>query len=420
MKVLIINTSERTGGAAIAANRLTKALNNNGIEAKMLVRDKVTEDLTTIALPSSWSNKWCFLWERIVIWSNNCFRKENLFAIDIANTGKDITTLPEFIEADVIHLHWINQGMLSLATIRSIVHSGKPIVWTMHDMWPFTGICHYAGECNKFHTQCHHCPLLYKSKEKDLAYRIFQKKKELFDETQITFVACSQWLEGIARQSALFKKQKVTNIPNALNTDLFKPYTKQAIQELRNQYHLPPNKRLLLFGSVKVTDKRKGFDYLAEACNILSTQYPLLKEQIGIVVFGNETDAIKEALPFPVYSMNYISSEQELANVYNAIDLYVTPSLQDNLPNTIAEASACGVPCIGFNVGGIPQMIEHMRNGYVAEYQNAKDFAGGIYWALQEANPEKLREEARAKAMETYEESSVAMKYLNIYKLMKK
>ena len=144
MRVLIINTSERIGGAAIAASRLMESLKNNGIKAKMLVRDKQTDQISVVRLKSNWLQVWKFMWERIVIWSANRFRRYHLFDVDIANTGTDITSLPEFRQADVIHLHWINQGMLSLNDIRKILTSGKPVVWTMHDMWPCTGICHYA------------------------------------------------------------------------------------------------------------------------------------------------------------------------------------------------------------------------------------------------------------------------------------
>ena len=157
MRVLIINTSENIGGAAIAANRLMEALKNNGVKAKMLVRDKRTDQITVASLPQSPLLKAKFVWERVCIWKANRFKKHNLFQVDLANTGTDVTSLPEFKEADVIHLHWVNQGFLSLKDIRRIIDSGKPIVWTMHDQWPFTGICHYSGECTKYQTECHHC-----------------------------------------------------------------------------------------------------------------------------------------------------------------------------------------------------------------------------------------------------------------------
>ena len=412
MRVLIINTSERIGGAAIAANRLMEALKNNGIKAKMLVRDKQTDQISVVELKKSWWKVWQFIWERVVIWQANHFKKHNLFAVDIANTGTNITALPEFTQADVIHLHWINQGMLSLTDIRRIIQSGKPIVWTMHDMWPFTGICHYAGDCDKYATQCHNCPQLYKGSRKDIAYRTFQKKKKLFEGAQITFVACSRWLESLAKKSDLIKGQTITNIPNAINTNLFKPRDKK---QAREKCHLPQDKKLLLFGSVKITDKRKGIDYLVSACKQIASSYPDFSKELGVVVFGNQAEQYASLFPFPIYPMNYVSNEKELVDIYNAVDLYVTPSLQDNLPNTIVEAMACGIPCIGFNVGGIPQMIDHLHNGCVAEYQSSKDLANGIHWALTEGEYESLSEEACRKAVSSYSESTIAKKYVEIY-----
>ena len=360
MRVLIINTSEKIGGAAIAASRLMDALRNNGIQAKMLVRDKQTNQITVVGLKKSLWSIWQFVWERIVIWKANHFKKHNLFAVDIANTGTDITTLPEFKQAEIVHLHWINQGMLSLKDLQKILSSGKPIVWTMHDMWPCTGICHHARECNNYHQECNHCPFLYKGGKKDLSYQIFRKKKELYKIAPIAFVTCSQWLKERASQSALLTGHFVTNIPNPINTNLFKPRNKK---NARMKLGLPIDKKLILFGSAKITDKRKGIDYFIESCKVLAQKYPELINELGVVVYGKESEVLKSLVPFPVYPLNYISNEKELVDVYNSVDIFVTPSLEENLPNTIMEAMACGVPCVGFNVGGIPEMIDHLHNG---------------------------------------------------------
>ena len=150
MRVLIINTSERTGGAAVAANRLMEALNNNGVKAKMLVRDKETDSLTVAGTGGGLRQRWHFLWERWCIFSRLHFSRKHLFEIDIANVGTDVTRTREFIEADVVHLSWINQGMLSLSGIKKILDSGKPVVWTMHDFWPATAICHYPHGCKAY------------------------------------------------------------------------------------------------------------------------------------------------------------------------------------------------------------------------------------------------------------------------------
>ena len=192
MKVLIVNTSERTGGAAVAANRLMKALINHGVKAKMLVRDKESDSLTIAQLPRSWRLRWNFLWERFVIFVRCGFSRKHLFEIDLANAGTDITRLREFQEADIIHLHWINQGMLSLSGIRKILRSGKPVVWTMHDIWPATAICHVTLGCRNFTTRCRCCRLLGNSQGDDISTTIWQRKHRMLEGENIYYVACSR------------------------------------------------------------------------------------------------------------------------------------------------------------------------------------------------------------------------------------
>lgn len=413
MRILIINTSEKTGGPAIAANRLAESLKNNGIKAKMLVRDKQTDQISVVGLRRNWLQVWKFMWERIIIWKANRFKKNHLFAVDIANTGNDIIALPEFQQADVIHLHWINQGMLSLKNIRNILESGKPVVWTMHDMWPFTGICHYANDCDHYQEECHHCPFIYGGgRKKDLSTHTFRKKKSLYKIAPITFVACSQWLGKKAAQSALLPVDSVINIPNPINTNLFKPRKKT---EARAKCHLPQDKKLILFGSVKIMSERKGVKYLIDACQQLASKHPEWKDTLGVVVFGNQSEQLQQHLPFPVYPLNYVKNEHQLVDIYNAVDLFALPSLQENLPNMIMEAMACGVPCVGFNIGGIPEMIDHLHNGYVAQYKSAEDFANGIQWILTEPEYAELSIQAYRKAAANYSESIIAKKYTDLY-----
>ena len=332
--------------------------------------------------------------------------------MDIANTGTDIPSLPEFRQADVIHLHWVNQGLLSLKDLRKIFLSGKPVVWTMHDMWPVTGICHHAGDCTHYQAQCHDCPLLYRGHRHDLSYKTFVKKQQLYKDANITFVACSRWLEELAKKSALTLGHTVTNLPNPINTNLFHPTDKVAA---RRKLNLPEDKRLLLFSSMKITDKKKGIDYLVEACRLLHEKQPGFCEKLAVVVVGKESQQYADLFPFPVYCLSYIGKEKEMTAVYNAVDLFVTPSLQENLPNTIMEAMSCGVPCVGFCIGGIPEMIDHLHNGYVARYRSAEDLANGLCWSLTEGDYQSLSTEARRKVLSTYTEHVVAMKYIGIY-----
>lgn len=413
MRVLIVNTSERTGGAAVAAHRLKDALNNNGVKAKMLVRDKDTDDISVVAMGRSMLSWWRFLWERWCIFVRLHFSRKHLFEIDIAHAGMDITKTREFQEADIIHLHWVNQGMLSLNGLRKILSSTKPVVWTMHDLWPATGICHYARGCQAFHRQCGNCPLLPGGgSSSDLAAKTWHRKSSVLSRQHVSFVACSRWLGAQARQSELLQGHTVTSIPNPIDTRVFCP---KDPTEARRQLGLPLDKRLLLFVSQRVTDGRKGMDYLVKALEILVADHPELRETTGIAILGGHAEEVAGRLALPAYPLGYVSDPTTIVSVYNAADLFVIPSLEDNLPNTIMEALACGVPCLGFNVGGIPEMIEHQKNGYVAQYKSSDDLARGMYWMLEEADRAALSRQAVHKVMREYSQHAVALRYTEVY-----
>lgn len=404
MKVLLINTSEQTGGAAIAANRLMEALNRYGVKAKMLVRDKQTDRITVSSIPQSPMLRAKFVWERAVIWLHNRLDRTNLWQIDIANTGTDITRLPEFQEADVIHLHWVNQGFLSLADLERILNSGKRIIWTMHDQWCMTGICHYSGSCTRYQSECRQCPLLKSPSDTDLAYKVFQRKRQMLAHAHVTFVGCSQWIANLAQGSALLRHQRIVSIPNAISAHIFHPMPRA---EARRQFSLPADRKLILFGGLKVTDERKGVKYLIESTHMLPSD-------TGIVVVGKKAEEMQSLFPLPIYSIPYITDEHRMATLYAAVDAYVTPSLEDNLPNTIVEAMSCGTPCVGFNVGGIPEMIHHQHDGYVARYRDAADLAQGIRYVLDSNNQARLGQAAHHTA-HRYNEQAVAMKYIEEY-----
>ena len=413
MRILIINTSEKTGGAAVASNRLLSALNNNGVKAKMLVRNKETENLSVVSLPHSLKQKWNFLWERFCIFLHLHLSKKGLFDIDIANTGCDITRTKEFLEADIIHLEWINQGMLSLKNIRKIIESGKPVVWTMHDLWPATALCHYARGCIAFKTSCKRCPLLpHHGSLNDLSARIWAQKQKTYSKGRIHFVCCSNWLAQQAKQSGLLKGHSITSIPNPIDTHVFHPINKN---EARESLSLPKDKHILLFVSQKVTNERKGVHHLIDAIKELTALHPQLKDTLAVALMGGSADEVASQLPVETFSLGYISDDKTLVNAYNAADLFVIPSLEDNLPNTIMEALACGIPCVGFNIGGIPEMIDHEVNGYIALPKSAKSLAQGIHWVLSHPNKGELAHQAVAKVNQNYSQQGVAMRYINLY-----
>ncbi len=409
MKVLLLNTSERTGGAAVASNRLMRALQKQGIKVKMLVRDKQSQDKDIETISTNWItqkiNLFRFYWERLLIFLANHFCKKELFRVSIANTGTDISRHPWVQEADIIHLHWINQGFLSLQDIQKLSQLGKPIIWTMHDMWPCTGICHHARECTSYLTLCKKCFYL-QSSNIDLSTKVYQKKLQIYESANITFVGCSHWLTNRASQSRLVNNKNVLNIPNPINTAVFHPKNQSNSRKL---FNLPTNKKLILFGALNVTDVRKGVYYLLKALTLMPT------DNTELVVFGQIKSDIKQQMPVPIHSLGYLTNGEKIATLYNAVDLFVTSSLDENLPNTIMEAMACGTPCVGFATGGIPEMIDHLRNGYVAKYKSAEDLANGIRWVLEHPDKDSLSKACVEKVKRCYAEEIVAKQYIRLY-----
>ena len=416
MNILIINTTDRSGGAAIAAARLNNSLINLGEKARVLVACKEGDNLATIDVGAAVRYKWGWLCERVGIFCRQGFSKFHLWDIDPASVGVDITKLPEFKEADVIHLHWVNQGFLSLKVLRKIFRSGKPVVWTMHDAWPFTGLCHSPLECTAFRRQCGNCMLLRSRSAGDWSNKLWQKKSRLYKEARkIAFVACSRWLADMARSSSLLNGRQVIDIPNPIDTSIFTPRDKA---EARKKLGLPADKALLLFSAYNVNAPIKGIDYLREACRILVDEDSTLRDRLAIVLAGKGADGQGAAaeMPVEVLAMGYVTDTRRMAAIYNAVDMFCIPSLQENLPNTIMEAKASGVPTVGFDVGGIPQMIDHMKDGYLAQAKDSADLARGIKWLLCEADNADVTMRNRAAAVENYSEGRVAERYLNLYK----
>ncbi|MBR1687066.1 MAG: glycosyltransferase family 4 protein [Prevotella sp.] len=414
MRVLIVNTSERTGGAAVAANRLMEALNNNGVKARMLVRDKETTHPAVIGIGSGWRAQLPFLWERLCIWVRLRFKRQRLFEVDIANAGLDITRTRAFREADVIHLHWVNQGMLSLRGIRRILDSGKPVVWTMHDAWPSTAICHLTFDCRRYEQRCCHCPLLPGGgSESDVAAQTWRRKEQMLHNRSIRFVACSQWLAEAARHSALLSGQSVGQIPNPIDTRLYRPLPDR--RKARIDAGLPEDGRIILFVSQRATNPYKGMDYLVEACRLLAAEHPELLADTTLGILGGHSEEVVGQLPFRAVALGYVNDEHRIVGIYNAADVFVLPSLSENLPNTIMEAMACGVASVAFRVGGIPEEIDHRQTGYIADYRDAADLARGLHWVLCEADRDTLRRQCLSKVARSYSQQSVALRYIEEY-----
>ncbi len=413
MKIVHINKSDTIGGASVAAMRLVKSQRKMGLDSSLLVQEaQIKKDFITHTSHNSIKRKlnlYRLALEKLLFLPHET-SPELRFAFSTANTGENIQKHPLIKQADILHLHWFNQGYLSINSLKKLARLNKPIVWTLHDMWAFTGGCHYAGKCNLFMDECSNCPYIKRRRENDLSNTIFYRKKRLYQKGKWHFVAPSQWMKNLADQSTLIRQFKVENIPNAIDTGIFKPAEKKQI---RQELKLPTDRKIILFGAMNTSDRRKGMQYLMNALKILAKKS--INSKIALAVFGKSTVSFLKELPFTTYDLGLINNETEMARIYQAADIFVIPSLEDNLPNTVVEAQASALPVVAFDTAGLSEMIHHEEDGYLANFLSVEDLAAGIYWSLFEADYQRLSHNSRINAEINYEEKDVALKHLQYY-----
>lgn len=416
MKILHVSTSEFNGGAAVAAKRICNAQQKiSEIESCILVQKKYSDDEYVFAISSTIKNR-ISIFNRILFdeLSIRLLAEQTRGRFTFPYLGEDITKIDLVKNSDVINLHWINGGFLSLSSLHKLGELHKPVVWTLHDMWAFTGGCHYSSGCEKFLNNCSNCPSLFFKSDNDISNKIFNEKIKLFENLNLTIIACSTWLAKTAAKSRLFKNKKIYAIPNPLDISLFKPTEKMSARRILK---LPSDKKLILIGAMNLKDKRKGFRFLIEALDIINRLNSKSNKQIELVVFGKLDENSLDKIPFKVHQLGKLKTEDKILMAYNSADVYVAPSLEDNLPNTIMEAMACGVPVVAFNVGGIPDMIDHMQNGILAEIKSSEDLAKGINLLLEDKElREKFSAASREKVVNNFNQKLVAEKYLEVYK----
>ena len=414
MKVVFVNTNDNAGGAAIACRRIQKSLATYaGVEGKILVQDKNTLDGAVVSTtPNRWQ-KWLawgrFVAERLYFYPYER-SSEIRFQFNPGIAGIDISTHPLVQEADIIHLHWVNFGYLSTDSLQKLFALGKPVVWTFHDMWAFTGGCHHSGSCENYRDACGGCKFVKHPAPDDFSHRRWRAKKASY--APFTAIGCSQWLARRAAQSSLLRHARVSSIPNPIDIEVFKPIPKQ---EARGRLGLSPNKEFILFAAMRVGAVGKGFSYLVQALQLLIEQYPDRMLEVEMLIFGHSSADLTDSLPIVAHRLGHLSDSQQIGLAYSAASVFVIPSLEENLPNTIMEAMACGTPAVGFDTGGIPEMIDHRINGYVAEYRSAESLAEGIEWVLEANTQGQVSAHARQKVLATYTEEIVARQYHDLY-----
>jgi glycosyltransferase involved in cell wall biosynthesis len=408
MNILIVNTCDISGGAARAAYRLHRSLLSAGIDSKMLVQTKKSDDYTVIPVYGSSKIGKAFSLIRptldqipVKFYIN---RIKAPFSPSWLPFSKVVEKINE-INPDIVHLHWIAGGMIKIEDLAKI---NKPIVWTLHDEWAFTGGCHYSWNCERFSNSCGACSVLDSDKEYDLSKKVWIRKNKVFKKINMVIVSPSKWLYDCSKKSSLLKDKRHKVIPNPIDADLFKPVDKSISRKIWN---LPQDKKLIAFGAISATsDIRKGFKELSEALYKIAD-----KKNIELVVFGSSKPKNSPDFGFKTHYLGHLHDDISLTILYNAIDVMVVPSLQENLSNAIMESLACGTPVVAFKVGGNDDMVEHLKNGYLAKAFDIDDLRNGIEWVLNTPNYNELCKNAREKVLREFDNKIVAKKYIELY-----
>jgi glycosyltransferase involved in cell wall biosynthesis len=411
MKSLILSTYDISGGAARASYRLHRGLKQIGVDSQMLVQAKYSEDKTVIGTSAASGAGRLVSGTRLILEQLplKLFSQKRSGFYSLQWLPDNVPAKVALLKPDIINLHWL----FTYLQIETLVKLNKPLVWTLHDMWPFTGGCYYSGDCDRYTVSCGACPQLSSKRNWDLSRWVWQRKAKAWKNTSITIVAPSIWLAKCAAESSLFGDARIEVIPNGLDTNIYKPIDKKIARELLG---LPQNKQLILFLSLAaISDKRKGFHLLQPALQKLSKAG--WKERLELLVIGASQPEKTPDFGFYSHYLGTMNDDITLALAYSAADVFVAPSIQDNLPNTVMEAIACGTPSVAFEIGGMPDMIEHKQNGYLAKPYEIDDLAQGIAWVIEnKERHQKLSTRARIKVEEEFTLEIQGNRYLSLYK----
>lgn len=380
IKAVFINHSDIHGGAAVVTYRLMHALRKEGVDASMIVMTKYTNDPNIYVPSSRLMRGWSFLIERWDIFRHNGFVRDSLFKVSTASTGIGITKLKLVKEADVIILSWINQGLMSLNDIKQLQKMGKKIIWIMHDMWCFTGICHHSLDCRNYTLRCGNCRFLGLDRApNDLSNKIWERKRKIYENSGIVFVSVSNWLKDRALESLLLKKQRIEVIPNAFPVETFKIEVEESVKP----FGMTKDKRYILVGAARLDDPIKGLPFAIEAFNIIFDEHPAIANSCEVIFFGELKDpSAIDNMRFPHRHVGLIRDGNVLSNMYASGSVVVSSSLFETLPGTLIEGQAAGCIPVTFGRGGQRDIVKHLQNGYIAEYKNPRSLAEGIIWAL--------------------------------------
>lgn len=411
IRVVHVSPIDTMGGAARGAYGLHKALQEEGIDSRMLVLRKYSDDASVLTgrgargpniLIQALRDRLDRLPLRLYDWDPAYFWTVGWLPFDI--TGEI-----EALDPDVVHFHWAGRGAAPIGMLPKLARFSK--VWTLRDMWPLTGGCHYSGNCDRFRIGCGQCPQLGSNTDLDISAWQWARKRRAWRDVNIIYVAPSRWMADCALASPLRHQSKVLNIPNGVDVTQFKPIDRTAA---RHAWNLPQDRTLIMFGAINSTDDpRKGFRYFVEAMRTVTARQG--RDSVMAVVFGAATTPDID-LGCETRYFGQLHDNVSLATLYSAADLMVVPSVQENAGKTSIEAMACGTPVVAFSNTGQVEIIDHQRTGYLAQDLSSEDLARGIEWCL-EANRHggALSRQARERAAERFDIRKVARLYVGLY-----
>jgi glycosyltransferase involved in cell wall biosynthesis len=410
MKTLHLSTTDNLGGASRATYRLHQGLQVRGITSEMLVQEKVSQDKSVYA-PSRRSQKILTstrpIWDALPMRAYPNSNRNGVFSIQWL--PERVVSHIKKIQPDIINLHWIAGGFVQIETLAQF---RQPLVWTLHDMWAFTGGCHYSDACERFTQTCGACPQLGSSRVRDLSHWIWRRKSKAWQGLNLTLICPTHWLAKEARRSSLFGSVPIEVIANGLDLSTFRPLEQGQARALLN---LPQSPQLVMFGAMAGTDeRRKGFDLLQAALKQLSQSQPY--QPLELVIFGTSRPENPPNLGFPTHYLGQLHDDLSLVLAYSAADVMIVPSRQENLAQTATEALACGTPVVTFAQTGPADVVKHHQNGYLAQPADIESLAQGITWVL--AQPERLQtlsEQARRLAEQQLGLEQMADAYITLY-----
>lgn len=404
MKILHISTKFSNSSAGY---RIHAQLKKSGIESYTLTSNKSSDDdrELIISLYNKLKMHISYLYSDFIINKINKVKDGQYFS---ASEGISNTILNEIerINPDIIHLHWINGGLLQISSLKKI---NKPIIWTLHDSWPFTGGCHIPYACEEYKYNCMKCKKFSKNRINISRYLLNKKKKE-WKNLNINIVAPSLWMFNRSKESKVFKEKPHYNIKNGIDLNVFKPINKNIARDKIGICN--DNKVKILFGSVNSdSDPNKGFYIIQKLIKKLS----LKSDRYELIIFGAKYNPDLNDYGIKISQMGIINDQKQLNLIYSSADIFLCPSISENLPNTILEAMSSGTPTIAFDIGGICDIITHKKNGYLCKAYDCQDLYEGIEWIINN-DYESIRAEGIRSIKNNFNIECITHEYIELYR----